>query len=256
MPSKSRIISLWIDNLSFDASLQQVIEWGLKRQSKFICFANVHMVVEAYRDPFFNQDLQKAALVLPDGKPLAVACKWLYKIKQERIAGMDFMPALLAEADKLKAKIFLYGSTGNVLDMLVQKIRTKYPGVFITGTISPPFRELTQEETVNYIKRINDAEAHFIFVALGCPKQEKWMAENFKNISGILLGVGGAFPVVAEIQKRCPQWMKDYSLEWLYRLIQEPRRLFKRYFVTNTQFIFLFIQQFLKQNFNRKRRKD
>jgi N-acetylglucosaminyldiphosphoundecaprenol N-acetyl-beta-D-mannosaminyltransferase len=142
--------------------LEKVVQWGLGRASGFVCFANVHMTIEAYHNELFRLDLQKASLVLPDGKPIAIACKWLYKKKQERIAGMDFMPALLKEAHRLNAKIFLYGSTTEVLKKLIEKINMEYPGASVAGSISPPFRKITKEETEDYIKRINRSEAHFI----------------------------------------------------------------------------------------------
>jgi N-acetylglucosaminyldiphosphoundecaprenol N-acetyl-beta-D-mannosaminyltransferase len=243
---KSRIISLSVDNLSFTDSLDKVKDWGLRRQSGFICFANVHMIIEAYNDRRLSQDLNKARLVLPDGLPLAVACSWLYKRKQERVSGMDFMPALLEEISKTGSKVFLFGSTANVLDKLVVRIQREYPGITVAGSISPPFSRPTEKETEDYVRRINESGANFILVALGCPKQERWMAEHFPAISGIMLGLGGAFSVFAGIQKRCPVWMRNNGLEWFYRLLLEPRRLFKRYCVTNLKFLYLFSKQMLQ----------
>jgi N-acetylglucosaminyldiphosphoundecaprenol N-acetyl-beta-D-mannosaminyltransferase len=246
-----KILETKIDTPSFEESLRIVEDWGIKRQAGFICFANVHMLIEAYNDISFRDDLQKASLILPDGKPLTIVCKWFYKKKQERIAGMDFMPALLARINKSGHKIFLYGSTEDVLRKLIQKIEALYPNVKIAGSISPPFRKLNDTEISQHIKQINDAGSNFVLISLGCPKQEQWMARHFKNISGILLGVGGAFPVIAGTQKRCPKWMRDYSLEWLYRLLQEPRRLFKRYFVTNSIFIFLIFKQWFSKSLSK-----
>lgn len=247
MDTQSRIISLSLHNLSFKQSMQQIIEWGLQRKSGFVCFVNVHMIIEAQYDPAFQKELKKAALLLPDGKPLAMACKWLYKRPQERIAGMDFMPALFEETSKINGKVFLFGSTQEVLDKLTQKVAEDYSGTTIVGAISPPFRKLTEEEAQGYIDQINNSGAQFVLVALGCPKQEKWMAQNYQKISAVLLGLGGVFPVMAGTQKRCPRWMSDASLEWLYRLMQEPKRLFKRYFITNSKFIFLLSKQFINQ---------
>jgi len=245
MPGSSHIISLGVNNLSFRQSLEQVFALGLQHRQGFVCFANVHMTVEAYNDISFQQDLHKAMLILPDGKPIAMACKWLYKKKQERICGMDFMPAILEQAHKSGASVFLYGSTKKVLEKITESIKAKYPGAIIAGVISPPFRKLSDEEVNEHIRQINDSGAHFVLVALGCPKQEKWMAAHFTSIKAILLGLGGAFPVTAGIQKRSPEWMQRLSLEWLYRLLQEPRRLFKRYFYTNTLFIWLIAKEML-----------
>ena len=244
------IVGLKIHHLSFQESIQQVCTWGLNHQHGFVCFANVHMTIEAYKDPAFKRDLNNALLVLPDGKPVALACNWLYKKKQERIAGMDFLPAILQQSKKVNAKIFLYGSTEEVLKKLIKKIESDYPDLIVAGAISPPFRQMSEAENQRHINEINNSGAHMVLVALGCPKQEKWMANHHQQINAILLGLGGAFPVMAGTQRRSPMWMQKAGLEWLYRLLQEPRRLFKRYLYTNTLFIFLLMKEFLKKSRN------
>jgi N-acetylglucosaminyldiphosphoundecaprenol N-acetyl-beta-D-mannosaminyltransferase len=242
---KSKIVSLSVHNVSFYDSKKQVSEWGLKKKSGFVCFANVHMIIEAYHDVDLQRNLQEALLVLPDGKPLAVACDLLYKHKQERVSGMDFMPALFDEISAENGKVFLFGSTPQVLQILTDKVKQSYKGIRIVGSVSPPFRKMTDVETHQYIEQINKSDANFVLVALGCPKQEKWMAQHYRKISGLMLGLGGAFPVFAGIQKRCPPWMREYGFEWLYRLILEPRRLFRRYCVTNFKFLYLFTRQLM-----------
>ena len=240
------IVGLKIHHLSFKESIQQVSIWGQNHQHGFVCFANAHMTIEAYKDPSFKNDINNALLILPDGKPVALAFTWLYKKKQERIAGMDFLPAILKQSDSVGAKIFLYGSTEEVLKKMIGKIEMEYPNVRIVGAISPAFRPLSDTENNEHIDRINSSGAQLVLVALGCPKQEKWMAKHYQHINAILLGLGGAFPVLAGTQKRSPLWMQKAGLEWLYRLLQEPRRLFKRYLYTNTLFIFLLIRQLFK----------
>lgn len=247
MYDRSRILSLYIHHLSFRESLDQVTAWGMKHQPGFVCFANVHMVIEAHNDRSFANILHEATLVLPDGKPVALACNWLHKRKQERVSGMDFMPAIFAESDKQQLRIFLYGSTEEVLTKIKQVAHEKFPGAIIAGTLSPPFRQLSDEESAAHIRTINEASPHFVLVALGCPKQEKWMAKNYKQINALLLGLGGAFPVMAGMQKRAPVWMQRMALEWLYRLVQEPRRMFRRYFYTNFYFLGLLIRELVKK---------
>lgn len=238
-----KIVSLSVNHLTFEESIQQVIDLGLSYTASFVCFANVHMTIEAYRDPLFLQQLNKAAIITADGMPVAKACKWLYQKKQERIAGMDFMPLLLHSLKNTNAKIFLLGSTEEVLLKIKTKILSHYPLVEVVGVASPPFRNITAAEQQQLIDQINNTKPNFVFVSLGCPKQEKWMAAHSHQINAVLLGVGGAFPVFAGLQKRSPLWMQKSGLEWLYRLIQEPKRLFKRYFVTNTLFLFLLCRQ-------------
>jgi N-acetylglucosaminyldiphosphoundecaprenol N-acetyl-beta-D-mannosaminyltransferase len=246
MNEKLKIISLQINNISFRECLERVASLGFSRTPSFVCFANVHMVIEAQKDPLFLQQLNTATLIVADGKPIAKACYWIYKKKQERIAGMDFMPSLMHYLqEKREAKIFLLGSTNEVLDAIQQKIKSSFNCIKVVGAVSPPFRTLTIDELQQLTEQINQSGANFVLVALGCPKQEQWMAEHYRQINAVLLGVGGAFPVFAGLQKRSPLWMQTYGLEWLYRLLQEPARLFKRYLVTNTIFLFLFVKQWL-----------
>lgn len=249
MSDKFRIISLNIDHVSFAESLDKVMDWGLAHRPAYVCFANVHMTIEAHEDVSFREKVNQANLVLADGKPVAVAGKLLYGKKQERIAGMDFMPAVLAKANEQKARIFLYGSTQQVLDALREKIKAEFEHVEVAGAITPPFRPPTTDELSADIRRINDSGAHLVMVSLGCPKQEKWMSAHSEKINAVLLGVGGAFAVTAGLQKRSPVWMQRMGLEWLHRLLQEPSRLFKRYFITNTKFIFLLIKEIIKRRF-------
>jgi N-acetylglucosaminyldiphosphoundecaprenol N-acetyl-beta-D-mannosaminyltransferase len=247
MNDKLNIIGLQIDAITFEQSMQQVIAWGRAHKPSYVCFANVHMTIEAYNDPAFQQQVNKASLVLPDGKPLAFACKWLYGRNQERIAGMDFMPQLLERAGSERLSIYLYGSTPELLETLENKVREKYPQTKIAGSISPPFRPLAKEEQDVFIQRINQSQANVVLVSLGCPKQEKWMANNYHQINAVLLGVGGAFTVTAGTQRRAPLWMQRAGMEWVFRLAQEPKRLFKRYFSTNTKFSWLLVKSMLKK---------
>ena len=249
MFEKFRIISLNIDHVSFSESLEKVMRWGLAHRPAYVCFANVHMTIEAHQDAFFRDKINQASLVLADGKPVAVAGRLLYGKKQERIAGMDFMPAVLSRANEQNARIFLYGSTPDVLDALQQKIKSDFKHVDVVGAIAPPFRPLSDEELSSDISQINRSGAHLVLVSLGCPKQEKWMSAHSEKINAVLLGVGGAFAVTAGLQKRSPVWMQRLGLEWLHRLLQEPSRLFKRYFITNTIFIFLLLKELIKRKF-------
>jgi N-acetylglucosaminyldiphosphoundecaprenol N-acetyl-beta-D-mannosaminyltransferase len=253
MSEKLRIISLGIHHLGFKESLEKVMDWAEKRQSAYVCFANVHMIIEAYKDKAFPAQVEKASLVLADGKPVASACKILYHKKQERIAGMDFMPRLLEIANERRTPVFFYGSTQEVLEGIKQKINLLYPSVIHAGSISPSFGVIKEEEMANHIEQINNSGAQIIFVSLGCPKQERWMATHSEKINGVLLGVGAAFPVMAGLQKRAPVWMQNLSLEWVYRLWQQPRRLFKRYFFTNLTFLYLLVREWVKIRLNNAR---
>ena len=152
---------------------------------------------------------------------------------------------MLEKCNLLKLRVGLFGSTPEVLKIITDKISSEFSNITITHAISPPFNANWDNE--NYIQSFNASSTNIIFVALGCPKQEKWMYENYKELNSVLLGVGGAFPVYAGVIKRCPKWMGVSGLEWLYRLVKEPKRMWKRYLVTNSMFIKLFL---LKRFFN------
>jgi N-acetylglucosaminyldiphosphoundecaprenol N-acetyl-beta-D-mannosaminyltransferase len=188
--------------------------------------------------------VNNANIATPDGMPLAKAMKWLYGIKQDRVAGMDLMPDLMRVCEEKNLSIFLYGSTDSVLSKIVAKVQIEFPKLSLY-TYSPPFRTLEDKEKEEIIYMINEKKPDFVFVALGCPKQEKWMAEHLNKINSCMIGLGGALEVYADVKDRAPQWMQDYSLEWLYRLVQDPKRLWKRYLITNTLFVILLAIQII-----------
>lgn len=250
MEERFKIITLDICHITFNECLEAVVKLGLGHLPSYVCFANAHMIVEAYQDKNFKNQVNNATIVTADGKPVASAFKWLHNITQQRIAGMDFFPAILNEINKVSGSVFLYGSTDTVLNQLIKTINYIYPSLKIVGSISPPFRKLTMEELQLDVEKINDSKAQFVMVSLGCPKQEKWMADHSHKINAVLLGIGGAFEVTAGNKKRSPKWMQTQGLEWLYRLLQEPIRLFKRYLITNTLFMLLLARDLGKKVFS------
>lgn len=233
-------------DLSFNDFVKKIISSSEFNISSYVCVSNVHMSIEAKKNPDFALIVNNADLVTPDGMPLVWAIRLLYGIKQERVAGMDLLPALLKEAEIKNLKICFYGGTESMLDLTKQYLKLNYSELLNPLFISPPFRELTQLEIEQDISKINEFGANLVFVALGCPKQEKWMAAMKGKINACMVGIGGALPVMIGMQKRAPIWMQKYGLEWLYRLIQEPRRLFKRYLVTNSLFVYYLIIELFK----------
>ncbi|MBK8291879.1 MAG: WecB/TagA/CpsF family glycosyltransferase [Flammeovirgaceae bacterium] len=209
------------------------------------------MTIEGYWSIEFSKRLQNAFLVLSDGMPLVKAIQFLYSERQDRIAGMDVMPDLLKMAEINNLGVFFFGSTDSELKLISKKISTEFPRLKISGVLSPPFMKDLSDS--NYCKIINDSGANIVFVALGCPKQENWMALNSPLINSVLLGVGGAFPVYAGLVRRAPLWMQKYSLEWAFRLIQEPKRMWKRYLSTNSIFVYLILKDFIKGIFKHQK---
>ena len=243
---RKRIISIEVSSAPYREFVHAIADLGQARRSSYICVANVHMVIEAWRSAAFAVVVNAADVVTPDGMPLAKSFRLLYGIEQDRVAGMDLLPDLIAEAERRGLSLFFYGSTEEVLEKIRARIRREHPGVKIAGTYSPPFRLLSEEEEQAVVERINNSGAHIVVVSLGCPKQEYWMARQKGRIISVMVGVGGAFPVYAGTQQRAPEWMRQWSLEWLFRLGQEPRRLFARYLVTNTLFVLLLAKEFAK----------
>lgn len=217
--------------------LLEYLDKNLKDLSgDYICVANVHTTVTAYEDLEYCIVQNGGIMAIPDGGPLStVGRKRGYNI--ERTTG----PSLMGEIFKVTAekgyRHFLYGSKQETLDLLKQKLHENYPGIQIAGMYSPPFRSLTEEEDTAVIKMINDAKPDFVWVGLGAPKQEMWMADHQGKVYGLMIGVGAGFDYYAGNIERAPEWMQRSNMEWFYRLIQDPRRLFHRYWHTNTKFI-------------------
>jgi N-acetylglucosaminyldiphosphoundecaprenol N-acetyl-beta-D-mannosaminyltransferase len=248
---KQKVISLMVSTGSFDTMSNDIMSLAISGQSANVCVANVHMLVEAHQDVSFATVVNSANIITPDGMPLIWAMRLLHGIKNDRVAGMDLLPRLLTTAIEKNISVFFYGGSQKMLDATAAYIQKAFPALKVAGLYSPPFRALTKEEDESVIEMINNSGARLVFVVLGCPKQEKWMNTMKGKINATMVGVGGALPVLVGEQKRAPQWMQKNGLEWLYRLIQEPGRLWKRYFYTNAVFILLLIKEKIKTLFKK-----
>lgn len=244
-PPIRRVIGCPVTALPFDAQISLMLTWAKQHLSKTVCVANVHMLVEAYRNPGFAAVLHNSDLVTPDGMPLVWMLRCLGVQNQDRIAGMDILLSLCAQAPTQGVRLFFLGSQDVILDRMKQRLVREFPNLNIAGIEPLPFRPLTPEEDEILIQRINESGAGIVLVALGCPKQETWIAQHRDRIHAVMIGLGGAFPVYAGVHKRAPRMMRSAGLEWLYRLIQEPRRLWSRYFDTIPIFVWLAIKQLL-----------
>ncbi len=204
---------------------------------KYVCISNVHTTVTAYRDEKYRAVQNRSVLSLPDGKPLSIVQRHRGYQNAERVPGPDLMPEIFALSEKKGYRHYFYGSKQSTLDALKEKLLEKYPKLNIVGMYSPPFRPLTEEEDNEAVERINAAKPHFIWVGLGAPKQEFWMAEHENRVHGVMLGVGAGFDFHAGTIKRAPKWMQELCMEWLYRITQDPKRLLWRYLDTNFSFL-------------------
>lgn len=249
---KVNLLGIDISTGTYKQFLREILDGANSQESKYACVANVHMLVEAHTEPDFAKVVRNANIIAPDGQPLAWALRLLYGIKQERIAGMDLLPDLLQQAEKHKVPVYFYGGHEDLLEKTKDHIHTNYPSLPVAGLSSPPFRPLTRKEDLDTITEINGSGARLVFVALGCPKQEKWMARMQGQINAAMIGIGGALPVMLGDKTRAPLWMQQSGLEWLYRMGQEPKRLFGRYAITNTKFLLLLLKCYINLKFNKK----
>ena len=203
----------------------------------YLCVSNVHTTVMSYDNPKYCTVQNGGIMAIPDGGPLSSVGRRRGFEQMERTTGPDYLKEILKISEKEGYRHFFYGSTEETLEKLQKHLKENYPGVQVAGMYSPPFRALSREEDQEIVRMVNESQADFVWIGLGAPKQECWMAEHQGTIEGFMVGVGAAFDYLAGNISRAPMWMQKTNLEWLYRLIQEPKRLFKRYFYTNTKFI-------------------
>lgn len=225
-----------------DASTILVASARRKTSYTFSALA-VHGLVEAYYQPDFLNTVNSIDMVVPDGQPVRWALNSFYDLHlKDRVYGPDLTLHVLKKANLEKLKIYLYGSTSATLEKLTAFITTNYPDLGVCGMHSDRFREATEEEDFADIEKINKSGAHIVLVGRGCPRQERWVNAHKGKINAVMMAVGAAFDFHAGLVKQAPAWMQRNGLEWLFRFIQEPGRLWKRYLVTNSAFIYLFLK--------------
>jgi N-acetylglucosaminyldiphosphoundecaprenol N-acetyl-beta-D-mannosaminyltransferase len=233
------ILDVSITSTNYLSATQQILIWAREGSSRIVFAANVHMLMEAHDSPAYKKIVNSADIATPDGMPLV----WMMRLKgqpdQQRVYGPTLMLYVLESAARENIPVGFYGSSPHVLQSLLAKTQSRFPNLEIAYSFSPPFQEISQDEDAEIIKRINASSAQILFVGLGCPKQEKWMAEHRGKINAVMLGVGAAFDFHAGIKSQAPAWMQKIGLEWLYRLATEPRRLWRRYLYHNPRFIVL-----------------
>lgn len=244
--SHKNILGIRINTISYAETCDRIQSAALSRHSSYVVAANVHVVMSAFWNARYRHILRYADIVTPDGMPLVWGMRWLGARHQPRVYGPDLMLAWCARAALLHLSIYLYGSTPKTLQRLSTRLQQTFPNLQIAGTHSPPFRALTPQEEAADIERIHRSGAAIVFVGLGCPKQEEWMYRQVGKLNAVMIGVGAAFKFHSGEVSQAPHWMMKLGLEWLFRLIKEPRRLWFRYLVTNSAFIFLFAGQLAK----------
>ena len=208
-------------------------------RGKYICVSNVHTTVMSYENEEYRKIQNGAAMALPDGAPLSSYSRRKGYKQAPRVTGPDLMLELFAISKEKGYRHYFYGATEETLQSMKEVLERDYPGIQIAGMYAPPFRALTPQEDAQIVAKINESRPDFIWIGLGAPKQEEWMYQHMGQLQGVLIGVGAGFDYLAGYIKRAPRWMQRMSLEWLYRLLQDPKRLWRRYFTSNVKFICL-----------------
>jgi len=250
---KANLLNIDYAILNYEEARDIIIEKAIQKTSYGVSALAVHGLIESVRNQQLKEKIQKIQMVVPDGQPIRWALNSLHQVGQkDRIYGPKLTESVLATAATLKLKVFLYGSTTDTLSKLVININQRFPGVEICGIHADRFREATAGEDAEDIQKINASQANIILVGRGCPRQEAWVADHLGQVNGVMMAVGAAFDFIAGTKKQAPNWMQDIGLEWFFRLMEEPNRLFKRYLSTNSAFIYLFLQEKLKSQFLNK----
>lgn len=242
---KYALLGVGVSATRFEETLQELLDAPQSQQRKRVHFCSVHTLVESSTNPDLYAELQDAEVVAPDGMPLVWAGR-LRGIAVQRFCGPDVMPELIDRSREYGQSHFFYGGAEGVPEQLAEAFSERYPGLLVAGTYSPPFRELSQEEDAAVVERINSSNADYVWVGLGSPKQDLWIADHWERLeASVLLAVGAAFDFHTDRSRRAPRWMQRTGLEWLFRLLSEPGRLWKRYTVVNLTFIYLASRQAL-----------
>lgn len=226
-----------VDVGSYELIVERLLDWAEEGRGRYVCVSNVHMVMEGHDDSKFRGIVNDADLVTADGMPLV----WMLRLQgirtAQRVRGPTLMVNLIAAAESRSIRVGFYGGTPSTISLLRGRLEKTYPNLIISYCYSPPFRALSPIEDAQTIEDINSSRTQLLFVGLGCPKQERWMARHVSRLSAVLVGTGAAFDFIAGVQPEAPVFLQRLGLEWSFRLATEPRRLWRRYWRHNSRFI-------------------
>lgn len=234
-----------LDATSYQDATRRVLDWARQRKPSYACVTNVHVVMEGRDNSGYREIINQGDLITPDGVPLVWALRLLGVKQASRVYGPDLTLHICDAAAREGLKIGLYGGTEESLRDFVQVLSDKFPGIEVSCAISPPFRSLTEEEDAAYTRQIQESGAQLLFVGIGCPKQERWMAAHKGALNMPMLGVGAAFDFHSGRVKQSPAWMQKLGLEWFFRFLMEPKRLWRRYAWHNPRFVLFFALQLI-----------
>ena len=246
-----RVVSLDIDRCTHDSAVERVVSLARGGRGAYVCFGTVHMIMESYDSHEFGDRVNAADMIVPDGMPTV----WMQQLQKardpERVRANDLMMLLMARAEKEHLKVGFYGGRQEVINAILERAGHEHPNLEVAYAFSPPFRPLAPEEDEEITANINLSGIQILFMGLGCPKQENWMADHKSRLKCVMLGVGASFDFYAGNVKESPPWLGRIGLEWLYRLTQEPKRLWRRYLILNPRFMWQAARQMLGRKVNR-----
>lgn len=238
------VLGVGISAITMSGAVAEVGRWVDAGERRYVCVTGVHGVMEAQQDPALLAIHNASGLTTPDGMPMVWAGHWAGAAHMERVYGPDLMLRLCEESVARGWRSFFYGGADGVPELLAERLRARFPGLAVVGCYSPPFRALTPEEDEAVVERINAARPDLVWVGLSTPKQERWMAEHTGRLrAAALIGVGAAFDIHAGLLPQAPQWLQRSGLEWAYRLLREPRRLWRRYVYNNPRFVWALLRR-------------
>ena len=249
-PEKQRVVGVHISRTSYGEVVDLCQSWAIERRLKpaeiarYVCVTSVHGVIMAQDDPEMARILNEADVATPDGMPIVWALRSFGHKQQQRVYGPTLMVEVCRKAAKSGMRIFLYGGCPNTLTSLTKNLSARFPELQIAGVYCPPFRPLTDEENREVEQQIRESDADLVFVGISTPKQEKWMYTHRRSFPGVtMIGVGAAFDFLSGKTKQAPNWMQRTGMEWLFRLIMEPGRLWRRYLLITPRFLPLWALQ-------------
>ncbi len=245
-PPRVNVLGVGISAINLQQALAIIDDWIARRDPHYVCVSTVHGVMECQRNEAVRRALNSSGLTTPDGMPLV----WISRLHGfrhvRRVYGPDLMLAVCERSVAKGYRHYLYGGRPGVAEALKTRLERRFPGVQIVGLESPPFEPLTPEQDREAVERINAANPDIVWVGMSTPKQDLWAAEHVGRLNApVILAVGAAFDFVSGRKRQAPRWMRDSGLEWLFRLIQEPRRLWRRYLLYNPLFLWLLLGQAL-----------
>jgi len=243
---RANILGVGVSAINMEMALSTIEDWIARRESHYVCTTGVHGVMESQRDEELRHIHNTAGLVTPDGMPLVWLSRLIGFREVERVYGPDLLLAVCERSAQRGDRHFFYGGAPGVADKLGVRLQSRFPGLQVVGVYSPPFRPLTPEEDRGVVELINAARPDLVWVGISTPKQERWMAAHVGRLTApVFIGVGAAFDFHAGLKKQAPRWMQKSGLEWFFRLLMEPRRLWRRYLTNNPWFLWLVLLQVL-----------